>query len=268
MVSIYKFIDNDGNILKELDQAGFQAINAVGWEVAKKHTCMIAREEDLPIPIGSGTFVDVGNQLFVATAKHLFENSQVDELVGIYWGEEDNRVGVTRGNIILDEKLDLAAIPLPPDTEAHGVSLGCLQLDHSEIESDLFVVSGIPSEKYKIDQRSKTIFVGHWSLGLVSLPIDSWPTNPELGVSSDVDLFFNYTKDLAIKGKGEQMRQINPYGLSGGGIWSVPVATSDIWSPEDAQLIAVQSSVESYEWRYLRATKIEHWLRLAKSIGI
>jgi hypothetical protein len=262
MSSTYKFADNNGNVLKELDQAGLQAINAVGLQVAKKHTCMIVKEGYTPIPIGSGTFVDVGNQLFVATAKHLFENLQADERIGIYWGEEDNKARVTNRDIILDEKLDLAAIPLLPDTKASGVSLECHNRNQSRTKSDLFVVSGIPSEKCKINQKSQVLIVCHFSHGLVSLPLESWPTNPELAISPDVDLFFNYTRDLAINGNGEPMRQINPYGLSGGGIWSVPVATSGIWSSANAKLIAVQSSVESHEWRYLRATKIEHWLRL------
>lgn len=269
MSNLYKFADSNGNILKELDQAGFQAINAVGWEVAKKHTCMIAKEGDLPIPIGSGTFVEIGSQLFVATAKHLFENLRAEEHIGVYWGEQDNRAGVTRGNIILDEKLDLAAIPLPPDTKARGVSLGCLRHNHPEAESDLFVVSGIPSEKCKIDPNSKSIIVGHFSHGLVSLPLESWPTNPEVPISPDVDLFFNYTKDVAINSNGVPMRQINPRGLSGGGIWSVPALSEcSVWSPANATLVAVQWGVEEYKWRYLRATKIKHWLRLAKSIGI
>ncbi len=264
MNNSYEFIDNNGHVLKKLDQSGFEAIKAVGLQVAKKHTCMIAKECDPPITMGSGTFVQIGKHLFVATAKHLFENSQEDELVGIYWGEQDNRTSVIRGNVILDEKLDLAAIPLPNHIEARGLPLGCLQLDHAEVESDLFIVSGIPSKKCKIDQKSKTIDVGHFSLGLVALPRKSWPTNPELAISTNVDLLFNYTRDLAINSDGTPMRQIDPRGLSGGGIWSVPMTFGGIWSPSKARLIAVQSSVETYKWRYLRATKIEHWLPLTE----
>jgi hypothetical protein len=264
MSSTYKFIDNNGNVLKELDQVGLQAFNAVGLQVAKKHTCMIAIEGDPPNPIGSGTFVEVGNQLFVATAKHLFENLQADKLIGIYWGEEDNRYGVTNSDIILDEKLDLAAIPIAPDIGACGVSLRCLQPNHPEAESDLFVLSGVPLEKCKIYPNSKPIVVGHFSHGLVSLPLESWPTNPELAISPDVDLFLNYTRDLATDGNVAPMRQIDPHGLSGGGVWSVPVLSQgSVWSPANATLVAVQSSVESDKWRYLRATRIEHWLRLA-----
>jgi len=253
-------------LLKELDQVGLQAFNAVGLQVAKKHTCMIAIEGDPPNPIGSGTFVEVDNQLFVATAKHLFEGLQADKLIGIYWGEEDNRCGVTNSDIILDEKLDLAAIPMPADTKACGVSLGCHHCDYSDSETDLFVVSGVPSEKCKIDQHTKTIVVGHFSLGLVSLPRQSWPTNPEVPIFPDVHMFFNYTRDLAINGNGERMNQINPHGLSGGGIWSVPILSQgSVWSPANSTLVAIQSSVESDKWRYLRATRIEHWLRLVSN---
>ena len=254
----YRFKDSNGHLLKELDRAGFEAIKAVGLQVAKKHTCMIAKEGDPPIPIGSGTFVQIGNHSFIATAKHLFENFQTDDLVGIYWGEEGNRSGVTIRNIILDEKLDLAAISLSPDTKVCGVSLGI----RLHAESDLFVLSGIPSEKCKIDQNSRTLVVGHFSLGLVKLPPQRWPTNPDLAISPNSDLLFNYTQDLAIDDCGEPMPQINPSGFSGGGIWSVPVLAGGIWCPANATLVAVQSSVESHKWRYLRTTRIEHWLRL------
>ena len=58
------------------------------------------------------------------------------------------------------------------------------------------------------------------------------------------------------------MRQIAPFGLSGGGIWLVPGQTGGVWSPTAAKLVSVQWSVESDKWRYLRATRIMHWLRL------
>lgn len=262
----YIFADNNGNVLKELDQAGFEAINAVGWQVAKKHTCMIARKDDPPIPIGSGTFVQIGRQLFVATAKHLFDDFRADDKIGIYWGVKDNRADVTRKSIILDDNLDLAAIPIAPDIGACGISLTCRQPNRPETESGLFVVSGIPSERCKIDPNSKSIIVGHWSLGLVGLALESWPTNPELAISRDVDLFFNYTRDLATNGNGARMPEINPLGLSGGGVWSVPASSEgSVWSPTNATLVAVQRGVEE-SWRYLRATRIEHWVRLATSI--
>jgi len=262
MSSSYRFTNSNGHVLRELDDAGREAINAVGLQVAKKHTCMIAKEADGPIPIGSGTFVQIGPRLLVATAKHLFENSTADELISIYWGEEDNRASVTRGNITLDDRLDLAAIPLSRDTGACGVSLGGHQPDQPQAEPSLFVVSGIPTEKCNRNPKSRTLVVGHMSLGCVSLPRELWPTNPAEPICPDVDLFLNYTQDLAIDGRGAGMPQINPQGLSGGGIWSVPALTGAIWSPANATLIAVQRSVESYRWRYLRATRIDRWLRL------
>jgi hypothetical protein len=227
MSSSYRFIYDNSHILKELDETGLHAINAVGLQVAKKHTCMIAKEGEQPEPIGSGTFVQLDGRLFVATAKHLFEDFRVDEPVGIYWGEEDNRAGVTIRNIILDDKLDLAAIPLPPNPEACGVSLKYKNCNNLEAEPDLFVISGIPEEKCKINRNSRTLIVGHFSLGLVSLPWKFWPTNSEEPIYPSVDLLLHYTRDLAIDGHGKPMQQIDPHGLSGGGIWSVPKISRD-----------------------------------------
>ena len=194
MSSSYRFIDDNGHILKELDETGFEAFKAVGLQVARKYTCMITRGDDPPIPIGSGAFVQLGARLFVATAKHLFENFRTDELVGIYWGEEDNRAGVTIRNVILDDKLDLAAISLPHDTKACCVSLGLHETDHPQDEPDIFVVSGIPTEKCKVNPNSRTFIVGHFSMGLVRLPTKRWPKDPEIGISPDMDLLLHYTQ--------------------------------------------------------------------------
>jgi hypothetical protein len=141
MSTLYRCIDDNGHILKELDKTGFEAIKAVGLRVAKKHTCMIAKESGGPDPMGSGTFVQRCSRLFVVTVKHLFEDLRSDDLIGIYWGEDDHRAGATCKNVILHDKLDLAAIPLPAGTEVCGVSLRYLQPNHQQSEPDLFVLS-------------------------------------------------------------------------------------------------------------------------------
>lgn len=258
----YVFVDSNGNKLRDVDESEREAINAVGLHVAKKHTCMIAVEGDKPYPIGSGTFVQMGSQLFVATAKHLFEKFKVDDLVGIYWGEKDNRVGADMKSIIVDDNLDLAAIPLPPDTESCGGPLKDPEHDQKELEPELFVISGIPTEKCDIDLDSKVLKVGHFSLGCVKLPTNLWPTKPVEPIRPDVDLLLNYTRESAMNHLGDPMRQIAPFGLSGGGIWSVPKSADGVWSPGNARLVAIQSSVESDQWRYLRCTRIEPWIRL------
>lgn len=258
----YEFVDSNGNKLRDLDESERAAIDAVGLHVAKKHTCMIAKEGEQPNPIGSGTFVQMGSQLFVATAKHLFGIFKGDDLIGIYWGEEDNRVGATKKSIIEDDNLDLAAIPLPPDTEACGWPLKNHEQDQQELEPELFVISGVPRQKCDIDLDSKVLQVGHFSLGCVKLPPHLWPTNPVEPIRPDVDLLLNYTRDSAMDRLGDPMRQIDPHGLSGGGIWSVPKSTDGIWSPSNARLVAIQLSVESDKWRYLRCTRIEPWIRL------
>jgi hypothetical protein len=256
------FVDGDGDPLRELDEATLEAINAVGWQVAKKHTCMITKETERPEPIGSGTFVQVGDRLFVATARHLFRDFKTDDVIGMYWGEEDNRTGIIRSDAILDGELDLAAIPLPSDTRACGVLLRGQRATHQEDEQEVFVISGVPAEKCTVDLQSRQIVVGHYSCGLVALPRKRWPTSSEVPISPDVDLFLNYTRDFAADDHGNRTRQIAPYGLSGGGIWSVPARADGIWSPTDARLVAIQSSVEADRWRYLRATRIERWVRL------
>lgn len=255
------FIESNGQMLAQVDEVRLEEAYAVGLQVAKKHTCMIAKEDGLPIPKGSGTFVQVNGQLFIATAAHLFGVFRPDEPVGIYWGEDDNRTEVLRKSVIVNDRLDLAAIPLPAGTAACSVSLKGSQAEQEGPESGLLVVSGIPSQNCRTDRESRTVFVGHYSVACVKLPPERWPTNPDEPISCDDDLFLNYTR-LATDSRGEPMCQVDPHGMSGGGVWSVPEVPHGIWSPANARLVAVQLSVEDSQWRYLRAKRIGCWMRL------
>lgn len=258
MKNTYVFVDCNGTELRRVSEFEFEAINAVGYHVAKQHTCMISKEGTHPDPIGSGTFIRIDRNLFVATAKHLFEGLNADDLVGIYWGEDDNKAGARINSIIIDELLDIAAIPLSSDIPASGWPLNTA----NESDADLFVLSGIQREKCDIDTNLKSLYVGHFSLGCIELPPNLWPTIPEKPIQSNVDLLLNYTRKYATDGFGDPMSPIAPFGMSGGGIWSVPRKTDGVWTPEEARLIAIQSSVESDKWRYLRAIRIEPLLKM------
>lgn len=259
------FFDISGRLLRKLDEAERLAISAVGGQVSKQHTCLVAKNGGKPMPLGSGTFVTVGSRTFVATAKHLFEDVQGDELIALYWGEDDQRAGAYRKVIACDEHLDLAVIPTPDDMPQCGVALEHLDLDCACTENDLFIVSGIPSEKFSTDEATKTVTIGHWSLGLVGLPENDWPSQIAEPMSHDVNMLMNYTERFALDASGEPMWQIDPHGLSGGGIWSVPGQTDGASSPTAPKLVSVQWAVERDKWKYIVATRIKHWLRLLAS---
>ena len=157
MESYYVFVDDKGTELKRVDESEFQAINAVGIHVAKQHTCMISKEGLHPDPIGSGTFVRIDNKLFVATAKHLFDEFNADDVIGVYWGQDDYRVGAALSSIIFDKNLDLAAIPLASETEACAQPIKDPKHDQHGEDPDLFVISGIPSKKCDLD-HSRCLF--------------------------------------------------------------------------------------------------------------
>ena len=258
MKTTHVFVDSKGTELRKVSDSEFEAINAVGYHVAKQHTCMIAKEGTHPEPLGSGTFIRIDSYLFVATAKHLFKKFNTNALIGIYWGEDDKRAGAYYSNIIEDEDLDIAAIPLPSDTPVDGWPLNPSNRD----DSDLFVVSGIPSEKCDLNLNSKSLYVGHFSLGCIELPHSLWPTYLEKLIHPNVNLILNYTRTYATDGLGDPMKPIAPYGMSGGGIWSVPKNTEGVRTPEKARLIAIQSCVEKNQWSFLVAVRIEPWLKM------
>lgn len=260
------FFDINGRLLRELDEAELSAIAAVGGQVAKQHTCMVAKDGGKPMLLGSGTLVQVGDRTFVATAKHLFKDIRDDELIALYWSEDDQRDGTYRKTITYDEKLDLAVVPMSAEIPPCGVSMENLDLDCPCGQNSLFVVSGVPGEKFSTDDAARTVIVGHWSAGLAGLPEKAWPRDIEgRPPSSEVDVLMNYTERFALDANGEPMRQVDPHGLSGGGIWSVPAQAQGVWSSTEAKLVAVQWAVERDKWRFLYATRIKHWLRLLAS---
>lgn len=255
------FYDSKGRLLRELDESDEAAIRAVSEKVARCYSCMIAKNGGEAHLLGSGTLVQAGDCQLIATAKHLFEGVDANELIGAWWNHGDHRIGFKRDAIILHDTLDIAAILLPSNASATAAPLGQLRTEFSLDENEIFVLTGIPQEKLLINEATRTVEIGHWSIGLVALPVAAWPTYPERPLAQHVDLLLNYTK-FAIDEQGRAMDQINPHGLSGGGVWSVPARGDSVWKPGDAQFVAIQSSVQSGDWRYVRATLVEHWLRL------
>jgi hypothetical protein len=260
----YAFVDSNGTLLRHVTESEFQAINAVGSHVAKQHTCMISKEGDSPKPIGSGTFVKIDGHLFIATAKHLFEGFAENDLIGIYWGEDDRRAGTTFSSVIVHRNLDLAAIPIPSEARACGGPIEGPEGLVQKGDTQIFVVSGVPAERIVVDPKKRTVEVGHFSLGCIELPPHLRPEDPFLPIRTDVDLFLNYTRKFALGRFGDPMRQIAPFGLSGGGIWLVAQDEGGIWSPDNARLVAIQSTVESRQWRYLRSTRIGPWIQMVQ----
>jgi len=157
--------------------------------------------------------------------------------------------GAYKWAIACDDRPDLAVIPTPHDMPRCGVLLENLDVGGSDAEDSLFVVSGIPGERFSADHRTKTIVAAHWSLGVVALPQQAWPEYSEQPPSRAIDLLLNYTNRFALNDLGESMAQIDPHGLSGSGMWSVPSRCEGVWSPTRAKLVAIQSAVEAGKWR-------------------
>lgn len=259
------FIDCDGRVLREMDEAELHAVSTIGGQIAKQHSCLIAKNGGKPKPLGSGTLVRAGRGVFVATAAHLFTNVDPDELIALYWGEDDQRAGAYKREIVCHEDLDLAVIPMPNNTPISGVTLDRLDLASPCTAEELFVVIGIPKKGFQADEETMTVSVEHWSLGLVGLPKASWPSKIDGAPLTDAYMLLNYTKRYATDHAGEPMCPIPPFGFSGGGIWTVPKSAGLVRSLTEAKLVAVQSAVANDKWKCLIATRIRHWLLLLGS---
>ena len=95
---------------------------------------------------------------------------------------------------------------------------------------------------------------------------------PEIDASSGdrepddaIDIFLDYPEDGTERlDTGAPLRLESPEGFSGGGLWDQGFTTSELWSPENAVLFAIQSSWNESQ-RYVRAIQIIHWIDLLRS---
>jgi len=74
-----------------------------------------------------------------------------------------------------------------------------------------------------------------------------------------------YPKDINEDVPDGFLKQVpKAVGLSGGGIWKVNPRADGIWSPDAAQLVAIQYSWSEVD-RWLRGTLIREWLQMLRA---
>ena len=251
-----------GDVLRVIHDVELQALNAAGLYVAQRYGCMITLGDDPPTFLGSGTLVQIGEQVFVATARHLFEDLLPDQRICAWWEPANAKLCVPRSSVICGPPdLDVAAIYLgsPADTEA--VPLSQVGVGDPGNLTSLMVISGISSQFTHPHSPTKTFWAVWWTLGLCPLSRERWP-DLQPPPRPHVDLFAYYSNQDALDGAGRRMPAVPPFGLSGGGVWSVSLTGEGVWNPGAlTRLVGIQSSTARGTWSWLRATRVEEWLK-------
>lgn len=254
------------DVLREISDADLQILNAAGQHVAEQYGCMVTIGDDPPDFCGSGTLVRIGEQTYVATAKHLFEKLPLTAVACFWWGHDMESECVRISQIRWPSAdIDVAAAPLSKNPE-HAVPLKRLDLDSADGKTDLWIVSGISGSGVDLDFQTKTVSATWWTLGLCPLPPNRWPKNLARTPNRDRDLFAHYSNKYALGSQGTAMKAVDPRGLSGGGMWTVNLDSEGVWSPDSAaRLIGIQCSTSGGgKWNWLRGTRISQWLEVVR----
>jgi hypothetical protein len=228
--------------------------------------------------LASGTLVEIGQRLFVATAAHTIPPDSDRQSIWLLPSKpqlsSERYLGVVNSGKVANKRPDVGFLELQPQSAMlHRESKVPCPLSRVKplgIGRDNRAVSLIGSLGESIERGQL-----HGTPGLVAKVVSystvpfaagEWPvpTSGDASADNSIDLFFDYpsgdqhTIDLET---GQPIRLPDAPGTSGGGIWDQGFDIGKMWSPGSAVCFAIQSRWHKQQ-RYLRGVQVTHWLRL------
>jgi hypothetical protein len=230
----------------------------------------------------SGTLIEVGERIFLATTAHSIPRRPVGTLSFV--GNTATKIDRNIPPILSYAKepdyqqRDVAYVEL--DREFVEVTFGKAAIPLQRVypcatgqDNWWTIVAGYPCDEIRSIQEvreqaeTKLFTLECWGNKLLMLA--RWNALGKRHRSPDerLDVFIPRPIDDDFVALGPLQNQkpgqlSEPFGMSGGGYWQPNLAlTTRLWSPEHYSLIAIQS----HWWgrgRYLQGTQIIHWLRL------
>jgi hypothetical protein len=214
------------------------------------------------ISTGTGTLFEIGDECFLVTARHIFDNLEAE-----HWEIPDNPTdarSLALGRFVLhrptDEAIDIAVLELQENNTIDAIRKGwrLLTPEHAAIASPqgTFLLCGYPSERL---QMSKGRLCGSPISGYTER-LKEVPENAEAPVDERLDLFFHHNTQ-ATNISGELISTPRLGGTSGSSFWEYnePVGQS-VWTPESAlRIIGIQHSfrrgefIRAKSWEFVRA---------------
>lgn len=214
-----------------------------------------------PAEIGSGTCVQIGTRYLIATAEHVIAPYADDSIALITSQERRERRRwtpqiVRRG---MDKLADVAWLEIDP-TEAPQVTRRFIGLDRfaagrSHVP-DLVTVYGFPRDMIRLFREEQGI--GAQPVSFATYTLDS-AERPADAVDAR-DLYLDWPPYGLIGPNGEPVDAFEPFGISGGGIWTMEMNGTGVWSPDSMKLIGIENSW--VRWKWVKGSQIQHWLAL------
>jgi hypothetical protein len=227
--------------------------------------------DSVELEISSGTLIEVGNRIFVATARHCVPTNPTGRL----WilperprSMNEGMLGFVRSR--RHPTMDLAFLELDPRSVAeylpghHCCKLENLSNRGHGRDNRIIAVCGSPVQ-FANGEGTATAPLRALNIAFSTVPFtrSEFPTllPANRTANPDTDIFFEYPTEALHFETGAMIALTTPEGFSGGGIWDQGFDTAELWTPAHSKMIGIPS----WWWppqRYACGIQILHWLRL------
>lgn len=219
--------------------------------------------------IGSGTCIQIKDKYFIFTAGHVVNiNKKNDEslLLASWKLNSQNITEFIRTAFIDDDEkgVDIGYIEISKENakilDKIFINNKVLKNNVNDLPKDDVLVSGYPFAIMTVEQTDKfnihTVRASHFRT--VTIPTIEFP----LHLDSEKHIVLNYQK-IVEDSHGNTVEIPDAPGISGGSIWAMNANIKGIWSPDEANLIGIQSSWSKNN-RYLVGVQIQYLTDLIK----
>ena len=190
-----------------------------------------------PVTIGSAVLIDLDGSSFLVTALHVLEDSQGAPL--LFFGADGNLASFGDGIFFTYREFDLAALPLidiPKAAFARHRFLTINEIDPTQNSSKKYAtIVGYPSTKTKILKGSY-------------VDTEMYSMADFIREEKDHRLFVKFDKRrVTFANPRRWVTAPDPYGMSGGAIFAVPVLSIAPTFASEAKLVGIAT-----HWRFRR----------------
>lgn len=197
----------------------------------------------------TGVLVQIGSSHFLFTVAHSISGYVKDGMpIFAFGGMSGSRVVPLANSQALNfgsgGQLDAAVLRLAPGAVAElsktmtFLRLGQMEVDHSLSMDHCYLVTGFPGSEFEPDLAT----------GEIQMDVLRYVTSPYVGETKGLNDFnpsvtyaFDYNQPGAISPDGTPQYMPSPYGMSGGGIWSLGHRNSySKFKPDAIRLVAIE----------------------------
>lgn len=210
--------------------------------------------------LGSGTFIEINNEVFILTARHVILSKSKYKAIAHSLGYGMKPV-IIEGPFFLSDSLQdiaLAEVDKNYSKNVNALKIEKLASSSSDVDKDILFLHGF----YQTGSRFSGL-----ANGVIS---DSFPYGSVVGnysynwVDEKKHFAFDYPTENVQNESGRSMTLPDPHGLSGSGVWlSNRVSCGSSWNSDEANFVGVAINWDQ-NGKSLIVTRIESVLDLIK----